>query len=72
MRLCFRVPRLTSGADLTAVAGELATSPAALVIVDPLYLAVGSLAPALTCTPWAPSCRPSKASASRRGRRWWW
>jgi hypothetical protein len=42
IRLCFRVPRLTSGADLTAVAGELATSPAALVILDPLYLAVGT------------------------------
>jgi AAA domain len=42
IRLCFRVPRLTSGADLTAVAGELATSPAALVIVDPLYLAVAT------------------------------
>ena len=41
IRLCFRVPRLTSGADLTAVAGELAACPAALVIVDPLYLAVG-------------------------------
>jgi AAA domain len=41
IRLCFRVPRLTSGADLTAVAGELAAAPAALVIVDPLYLAVG-------------------------------
>jgi hypothetical protein len=41
IRLCFRVPRLTSGADLAAVAGELAASPAALVIVDPLYLAVG-------------------------------
>jgi AAA domain len=42
IRLCFRVPRLTSGADLTAVAGELAASPAALVILDPLYLAVGT------------------------------
>jgi AAA domain len=42
IRLCFRVPRLTSGADLAAVAGELATSPAALVIVDPLYLAIGT------------------------------
>jgi hypothetical protein len=41
MRLCFRVPRLTSGADLAAVAGELAACPAALVILDPLYLAVG-------------------------------
>jgi hypothetical protein len=42
IRLCFRVPRLTSGADLAAVAGELAASPAALVILDPLYLAVGT------------------------------
>jgi AAA domain len=41
IRLCFRVPRLTSGADLAAVAGELAACPAALVILDPLYLAVG-------------------------------
>jgi AAA domain len=42
IRLCFRVPRLTSGADLAAVAGELAAHPAALVILDPLYLAVGT------------------------------
>ncbi len=41
IRLCFRVPRLTSGADLAAVAGELTAAPAALVILDPLYLAVG-------------------------------
>jgi AAA domain len=41
IRLCFRVPRLTSGEDLAAVAGELAARPAALVILDPLYLAVG-------------------------------
>jgi hypothetical protein len=42
IRLCFRVPRLTSGTDLAAVTGELAASPAALVILDPLYLAVGT------------------------------
>jgi hypothetical protein len=42
IRLCFRVPRLTSGADLAAVAGELAACPATLVILDPLYLAVGT------------------------------
>ena len=42
IRLCFRVPRLTSGADLAAVAGELAAAPAALVILDPLYLAIGT------------------------------
>jgi hypothetical protein len=41
LRLCFRVPRLTSGADLAAVAAELEACPAALVVVDPLYLAVG-------------------------------
>jgi hypothetical protein len=41
IRLCFRVPRLTSGADLAAVGAELAAAPAALVILDPLYLAVG-------------------------------
>jgi hypothetical protein len=41
IRLCFRVPRLTSGEDLAAVAGELAAAPAALVILDPLCLAVG-------------------------------
>ncbi len=42
IRLCFRVPRLTSGADLAAVGAELAAAPAALVILDPLYLAVGT------------------------------
>jgi AAA domain-containing protein len=42
IRLCFRVPRLTSGEDLAAVAAELAACPAALVILDPLYLAVGT------------------------------
>lgn len=42
VRLCFRVPKLTSGAELAAVAGELADRPAALVVLDPLYLAVGT------------------------------
>jgi hypothetical protein len=42
IRLCFRVPRLTSGQDLAAVGAELAAAPAALVILDPLYLAVGT------------------------------
>jgi hypothetical protein len=42
IRLCFRVPRLTSGEDLAAVGAELAAAPAALVILDPLYLAVGT------------------------------
>jgi AAA domain len=42
VRLCFRVPKLTSGAELEAVAGELAERPAALVVLDPLYLAVGT------------------------------
>jgi hypothetical protein len=42
IRLCFRVPRLTSGEDLAAVGAELTATPAALVILDPLYLAVGT------------------------------
>jgi RecA-family ATPase len=42
VRLCFRVPKLTVGAELEAVAGELADRPAALVVLDPLYLAVGT------------------------------
>jgi hypothetical protein len=42
VRLCFRVPKLTSGAELEAIAAELAARPAALVILDPLYLAVGT------------------------------
>ena len=42
VRLCFRVPKLTSGAELAAIAAELADRPAALVILDPLYLAVGT------------------------------
>jgi hypothetical protein len=44
LRLCLRVPKLTSGDELAAVAGELAAHPAALVIVDPLYLAVAGAA----------------------------
>ena len=44
LRLCFRVPKLTSGEELQAAAGELYEHPAALVIVDPLYLAVASAA----------------------------
>jgi hypothetical protein len=44
LRLCFRVPKLTSGEELTAVAGELHAHPAALVILDPLYLAVAGAA----------------------------
>jgi hypothetical protein len=44
LRLCLRVPKLTSGDELQAVAGELHAHPAALVIVDPLYLAVAGAA----------------------------
>jgi hypothetical protein len=44
LRLCFRVPKLTSGEELAAVAGELHAHPAALVILDPLYLAVAGAA----------------------------
>ena len=44
LRLCFRVPKLTSGEELQAVAGELHAHPATLVIVDPLYLAVAGAA----------------------------
>ena len=42
LRLCFRVPTLTSGEDLATIEAELADRPAALVVVDPLYLAVGA------------------------------
>jgi hypothetical protein len=41
VRLCFRVPRLTSGEELATIERELADRPAALVVIDPLYLAVG-------------------------------
>jgi hypothetical protein len=41
LRLCFRVPTLTSGEDLAAIQAELTGRPAALVVIDPLYLAVG-------------------------------
>jgi hypothetical protein len=44
LRLCFRVPHLATpdaGAELAAVEHELAAHPAALVILDPLYLAAG-------------------------------
>jgi hypothetical protein len=42
LRLCFRVPRLAApgaGSELAAIQAELAARPAALVILDPLYLA---------------------------------
>jgi hypothetical protein len=42
LRLCFRVPRLAApgnGSELAAIQAELEAHPAALVILDPLYLA---------------------------------
>ena len=42
LRLCFRVPRLVAagaGSELAAIQAELADHPAALVVLDPLYLA---------------------------------
>jgi hypothetical protein len=42
LRLCFRVPRLAApgaGSELAAIQAELQVHPAALVILDPLYLA---------------------------------
>jgi hypothetical protein len=42
LRLCFRVPRLAAlgaGLELTAIQAELQAHPAALVVLDPLYLA---------------------------------
>lgn len=39
LRLCFRAPRLTNAVHLDRIAEELQAFPAALVIVDPLYLA---------------------------------
>jgi hypothetical protein len=42
LRLCFRVPRLAApgaGSELTAIQEELHAHPAALVVLDPLYLA---------------------------------
>jgi hypothetical protein len=42
LRLCFRVPRLAApgaGSELAAIEAELEAHPAALVVLDPLYLA---------------------------------
>jgi hypothetical protein len=42
LRLCFRVPRLAApgaGSELAAIQAELEAHPAALVVLDPLYLA---------------------------------
>jgi len=39
VRLCFKVPHLTSPEHLAVIAAELASHPACLVIIDPLYLA---------------------------------
>jgi hypothetical protein len=44
LRLCFRVPMLRAGTDLLTVERELATRPARLVILDPLYLAAAGQA----------------------------
>lgn len=44
LRLCFRVPHLATpgaGQELVAVERELEAHPAALVLLDPLYLAAG-------------------------------
>jgi len=42
LRVCFRVPKLTAGSELETISQELTAHPAALVVLDPLYLAVGS------------------------------
>jgi hypothetical protein len=39
IRVCLRVPKLTSGSELLTVERELTTHPARLVYLDPLYLA---------------------------------
>jgi hypothetical protein len=39
LRVCYRVPRLTSKEHLAALTDELELYPARLVVVDPLYLA---------------------------------
>jgi len=42
LRLCFRMPRLvapSAGGELAAIQAELEAHPAALVVLDPLYLA---------------------------------
>ena len=41
IRVCHRAPKLADGLHLGAIAAELAATPAALVIVDPLYLSAG-------------------------------
>jgi hypothetical protein len=73
LRLCFRVSRLAApgaGGELAAIQTELAEQPAALVVLDPLYLAAAGTADR-TCTTWAASSRPSKVSASTPGVRCW-
>jgi AAA domain len=74
MRMCFRVPRLAApgaGSELTAIHAELEAHPAALVVLDPLYLAAAG-ASGSNLYDMGPCSRPSRASASRRGVRCCW
>jgi len=41
IRMCYRVPQLRSSEDLAVITAELARAPTRLVVLDPLYLAVG-------------------------------
>jgi hypothetical protein len=77
LRLCFRVPKLTSGQELQAVAAELAAHPAALVVLDPLYLAVAGAAsgadtwPSGSAARSGPKIRPTwPARSTTRSRCW--
>jgi hypothetical protein len=76
LRLCFRVPRLAApgagaGSELAAIQAELEAHSAALVVLDPLYLAAAGAADR-TCTTWALSSKPSRVLASTPAAPCWW
>jgi RecA-family ATPase len=72
LRLCFRVPRLTAAGELAAVAEELAANPAALVILDPLYLAVGTAGAGADLYAMGTVLSGIQAVCQQAGRRFWW
>jgi hypothetical protein len=74
LQLSFRVPRLAApgaGGELAAIYAELAAHPRPWSSwTRCIWLRLGPVA--RTCTTWAPSSKPSKASASTPVVRCWW
>ena len=60
-----------AGSELADMQAELEAHPAALVVLDPLYLAAAGASGA-NLTTWALSSKPSKVSASTPAAPCWW